>query len=115
VKKRFRLRADEFKSIAPGFGGCFATDRITVDGQPVCFAYREAPDFDVDSGWRFFAGDESQNYADEPSNTNVYDVNTIANYDPDIVAFLATPAPVAFARTRRGESFAQVPFPSEPF
>ena len=64
--KKFRLRPHQIRPVATGRGACIATDRITVDGHPVCYAYREAPDFDVDSGWRFFAGDESQEYVDNP-------------------------------------------------
>lgn len=43
--------------------GCFATDRILVDGCKVGYMYREEPDSDSsmpDSGWRFNAGDESK-------------------------------------------------------
>ncbi len=50
--------------------------------------YREAPDNAHDSGWRFFSGAESQEYADNAENFAFYDVNTIANYEPLIVGFL---------------------------
>jgi hypothetical protein len=91
MMKTFRLRADEIRQVAPGHGACFASDQITVSGQRVGFAYREEPDDDRDSGWRFFAGTETQEYADEASNFEIYDVNTIANYDPEIVPFLGAP------------------------
>ena len=47
--------------------GCIATDRITVDGMPVGYMYREKPKEgawfeEYDSGWRFTAGDESDEY-----------------------------------------------------
>jgi hypothetical protein len=48
---------------------------------------REAPGRAEDSGWVFLAGDESQAYLDEPNNLSVYDVNTIANYDPSIIPY----------------------------
>ena len=57
-KKTYALRADQIKPLAEGHGACFATDRITVDGKKVGYMYREDPDEDVDSGWRFMAGDE---------------------------------------------------------
>lgn len=61
--------------------------------------YREAVDgADADTGWRFLAGTESQEYADDPSNFDVYDINTIANYDPDVIAFLDEPVGSAFVR-----------------
>lgn len=106
--KHFRLPADQIVSIAPGRGSCIASDRITVDGRPVGYAYREPPDHDVDSGWRFFAGDESQEYADEPANFAVYDVNTIANYDPDIVPLLDEQAPVQFERSAPREPLRKI-------
>src|ERR1043166_5031085 len=87
--KKYRLRADQIKPLAEGHGGCFATDRITVDGCPVGFMYRQEPDNDVDSGWRFMCGDESDEYMDDSKNIDVYDVNTIANFDPDIIPLLS--------------------------
>ncbi len=51
-----------------------------------------------DSGWRFFAGDESEEYLADPANVEIYDVNTIANYDPEIVPFLDDPVPVELER-----------------
>jgi hypothetical protein len=64
-KKRFAL--DPFQALAEGRGSCFA-DRVTVDGKPVGFIYRELPDDDIDSGWRFFSGEDTQEYADDPAN-----------------------------------------------
>ncbi|MDR0500014.1 MAG: DUF2185 domain-containing protein [Coriobacteriales bacterium] len=85
--------------------GCFATDRITVDGQKVGYMYREEPDVESkmpDSGWRFFAGDESDEYANNPDNVGVYALNTIANYDQDIIALLDSPYGTAFGRDENG-------------
>lgn len=42
--KRFRLRPEQIRAIAPGRGSCFATDRIPVDGRRVGYMYREQPD-----------------------------------------------------------------------
>lgn len=69
-------------------GGCIATDRITVDGERVGSMVRQAPVDDVDSGWLFLAGDESQEYMDDKANLAVYDVNTLANYDRDVIPYL---------------------------
>jgi hypothetical protein len=112
-QKQFRLRADQFRPLAEGHGACFATDMITVGGQRVGFMYRERPDKPPDCGWRFFSGTETQEYVDDPQNTMMYDVNTIANYDPEIVPFLDAPYPIAFARDERGR-FVEVEPPEEP-
>src|SRR5439155_10155099 len=81
-----------------GRGGCFATDAITVQGRKVGYMYREKPDFEHDSGWRFFSGTESQAELDDPAHTDVYDVNTVANYDPAIIPLLNSPVGSAFER-----------------
>ena len=97
--KTFALSADQIRrDVAPGRGGCLATDEVTVKGLGVNFMYREEPDDDLDSGWRYFSGTESQGYVDDPRNLEIYEVNTIANYSPDIVAWLDTPPGAAFER-----------------
>lgn len=112
MPKHFRIPAHDIKPVATGFGSCFASDRITVDGMRVGYLYREAPDNSLDSGWRFFAGDESQEYSSDPNNFALYDVNTIANYDPMIVVVLETPAPCAFERDATLERFISAPAPA---
>lgn len=87
-KKRFKLSNSDIVSLANGFGGCIATDKITVDGLPVRLMYREEPAYAADSGWRFLAGLEDDEYMNDASNHGVYDVNTIANYDPSIIPHL---------------------------
>ena len=98
MTKKFYKDGSDFRPIAVGYGSCIATDRITVDGLAVGYMYREQPENKYDSGWRFFAGDESDEYANNPGNLEIYDVNTIANYDPAITEFLEAPAGSCFVR-----------------
>lgn len=107
-KKPFKLRADQIKPIATGYGGCIATDMITCGGRKVGFMYREFTDRDLDSGWRFMSGLESEEYMYDAANHAVYDVNTIANYDPDIVPFLNSPAGSTFEREDGTGPFVEV-------
>ena len=76
--------------------------------------YREAPDNALDSGWRFFAGIETQRYVDDPENLAIYDIQTIAEIDPDIIPILETPWPCAFERESAGQAFAESDFSFEP-
>ena len=96
--KRFKLSANQIRPLAEGYGACIATDKITVEGLPVRFMYREAPDNEVDSGWRFMSGFEDDAYMNNPDHHEVYDVNTIANYDPAIIPFLDAPEGSAFEK-----------------
>jgi hypothetical protein len=68
----------------------------------------EATDRDVDSGWRFMSGFESDEYMNNPDNHAVYDVNTIANYDPDIIPLLDAPIGSAFERENGIGRFVEV-------
>jgi hypothetical protein len=109
VDKKFKLSAGEIRDIAPGHGSCIATDMITVEGKRVRFMYRESPSDEIDSGWRFLSGYESNEYMNDAANHAIYDVNTIANYDRDIVPFLNAPVGSAFERPE-GDVFVKVNF-----
>jgi hypothetical protein len=98
MQKQFALRADQIKPLATGRGGAIASDRITVDGKLVGYMYRSAPRNPQDSGWAFLAGDESDTYMADSSRHGIYDVNTIANYDPSIIPFLDAPVGSTFIR-----------------
>ena len=90
-EKTFKLQKDQILNLIDSGGGCMATDKITVEGLPIGYMYREEPDFEFDSGWRFFSGTENQEYADNPNNVMIYDINTIANYDRSIIPYLQMP------------------------
>ena len=101
----YHVKAEDVKHLLPdweGADGCIATNRITVEGCKVGYCYREEPDGGWDSGWRFTAGDESDEYMDDPNNAGIYKLNTICNDDPDIIPLLNTPAPCAFERDENG-------------
>jgi len=99
----FYLSKEQIKQIYVGNGpqGCFATNRITVDGKKIGYMYREEPDGDSDfpdSGWRFFSGDETEEYTDNPHNINIFSLNTICNYDATIIPYLDAPYGSYFVR-----------------
>ena len=101
----YYVKAEDMKELLPDWEdatGCIATNRITVEGCKVGYCCREKPDGDWDSGWRFTAGDESEEYMDDPNNAGIYKLNTICNDDPDIIPLLNTPAPCAFERDENG-------------
>ena len=86
-------------------GGCIATDKITVEGELVDYMVREEPNNDIDSGWQFFSGTEDQEYIDNPENSAIYAVNTIANYDPAIIPYLHLPIGTKLERLRGTNKF----------
>jgi len=104
-KNSFAMGPDQFRPLAEGYGRCLATDRITVDGQLVGYFYREQPRDADDSGWSFFAGDETEEYTSVADNIGIFDVNTVANYDPRIIPLLNHPPGSAFYSDRSSGKF----------
>jgi hypothetical protein len=75
---------------------------------PLSFLYREQPDDNIDSGWCFLSGAESQEYADDPDNWAIYDLNTIANYDRSIISYLDAEPGAKFERVPGTDRFRSV-------
>ena len=103
--KHFKIPGDQIRALIPNMGGCFATDRITVDGLKVGFMFREVPELEDLSGWTFMSGDETQDYVDNPDHWAIYDVNTICNYDPAIIPYLEAIYGSAFGRVEGTDRF----------
>ena len=80
----------------------FVSASVAREHRPVGWLYREAPDRDVDSGWRMFAGDETQEYLDDPSNAILVPLRELIAADPELEELLSTPAPAAYERTSEG-------------
>ncbi|CAM3218528.1 DUF2185 domain-containing protein [Streptobacillus ratti] len=72
--------------------GCIISNRITVDGENVGYCYRQKEKLGKnDSGWRFFAGDEDENYLKDPSNFGVYKLSIVCNLDKNVREILNLP------------------------
>jgi hypothetical protein len=109
AKKKFKLTAAEILPLAEGHGACLATDYIVVQGEPVRFMYREEPDHEDDSGWRFLSGLEDDDYMDDADNLGAYDVNTLANYDRAIIPYLNAPIGTNYERVEGKAQFIELP------
>ena len=102
------LKDKEIQDLVLGMGYCYASKRITIDGMKVGYMYRETPEEPNDSGWRFFAGTETQEEIDNPNNIGIYDVNTIANYDASIIPYLNAESDTAFEKARCMDAFKRI-------
>lgn len=60
--------------------------------------YREKPSNEFDSGWRFLAGNEDEAYTNNPNNFNIFDLNTICNYDKTIIPYLESEIDSSFEK-----------------
>ena len=86
----YRPEQREWAQIYPGGMGCFITKAAYDNG--IGYMYREKGSADYpDSGWRFFKGDEPDDYVNDAKNTTIVSLNTICNLRPDILAYLEAP------------------------
>lgn len=97
----FKLKPEEIKHLTDIRGGCLVSNKIMIDGEKVGYAYREEPDanFPNDSGWRFLAGTEDDAYLENPNNFNVFELNTICNYDEAVLPILESEIGLSFIRS----------------
>ena len=83
----------------PNGEGCIVSDKITKEGYKVGYMYREKPDDNKpDSGWRFMAGNEDDEYMNNSNNHHIFSINTICNYDSDIIPYLKAKIGTAYIR-----------------
>ena len=86
----YRQEKREWVQIYPGDPGCIVSKAAFEKG--IGYMYRDEPTKDrPDSGWRFFHGDESDEYANNPDNLQIIGINAICNLRPDILAYLEAP------------------------
>ena len=81
---------------------CFVTHNILYEGQPVGYLYREEPDYDDDSGWRFTAGDETDEYMEDSNNSSYVSLGAVLREDDSIIPLLEREAGVAFVKDEKG-------------
>lgn len=100
----FFIKAEDIKTIIENKQACIVSNRILVDGQKVGYMYKEEPSKNFnDSGWRFFAGDEDDSFCEDSSNFNVVELNTLANYDVEVVAVLDAELGTAYEKDISGK------------
>lgn len=106
--KQLAIKPENLKMLLADWDGplgCFASDRIVVDGCKVGECYRLQPERGNegwDSGWVFLAGDEDEAYLDDDDVSDIYDLNLICNFDPDVLPLLKLPYGVWLERDEDG-------------
>ena len=73
------------------YGACLVTRHILDEGKKVGFMYREQPEDDFDSGWRFLSGEEDEQYMEDEQNSFITDVDMVIVLDAAIRHYLHLP------------------------
>lgn len=82
---------------------CFVTNSVLYDGKPVGYLYREDPDYDDDSGWRFTAGDETDEYMENADNSSYVSLGAVLREDDSFVDLLDSSPGKAFVKNDEGK------------
>ena len=96
--KEYKLKSEEIVKLIELKGSCIASDKITIDGLQIGYMYRENPSNESDSGWRFFAGNEEEEYTNNANNFGIFDLNTICDYDRTIIPYLNSEIGASFEK-----------------
>jgi hypothetical protein len=86
--------------------------RILREGAPVAWLYREQPESADDSGWRLLAGDESEDYLDDPRNAHRVPLRELPRLEERLTHLLGEVVGSAFERSSAGEVFVRTDAPT---
>jgi hypothetical protein len=75
--------------------------------EPVLLALREPGANDQDSGWRFFHGDEDEDYASDPRNIALCPLWSLLGLDPSLRAIINHPDGTAWERPSEQEPWSE--------
>ncbi len=73
--------------------------KVREGGWKIGYGMRDEPDQERDSGWYFAVGDETEEYVNDPSNLELWTVNSALLYDPALSEFISAPYGTAIVRT----------------
>ena len=98
----YKPKEREWASLVADNRGCLVTKRA-LDEEKIGYMYREEPNKEYpDSGWRFFVGDEEDDYISDPDNITVCSLNTICNLNPEVMAYMHVEEGRRFGRYAEG-------------
>ena len=73
--------------------------KVREGGWKIGYGMRDEPERERDSGWYFAVGDETGDYVNDPSNLELWTVNSALLYDPPLSEFIDAPYGTAIVRT----------------
>lgn len=72
------------------------------------YCYRDYPETNIDSGWRFLHGDEDEDYLDNPVNSETVYPDDMLSVNPALEVVLAAPVNSEFEWDEESESYIEI-------
>jgi uncharacterized protein YegJ (DUF2314 family) len=91
------------------YNRCIVTSKVLYDNAPINWIYREEPqpsedDRDyIDTGWRIFSGDETEEYLDNPDNACLVSLGAVLSRDDSFIDLLDSEIGSKFERQSNGK------------
>ena len=79
------------------------TKRVREEGWKIGYGFRDEPTNERDSGWFFCAGNEDEEYNNNPENLELWLVNSALNYEPALNKFITEPYGTGIVRVSSDE------------
>lgn len=70
--------------------------RRAIEADYIGYCYRDEPETNIDSGWRFLYGDEDENYLDNPNHVEAVYPEEMLSLNPSLDLILAAPPGAEF-------------------
>ncbi len=105
---RTMIRKDDPRWVGCAEKMAFVTKMAFLPNEIIRFAYREKPDREQDSGWRFFTGHEDDEYTNNPNNTVLKEVGWLLDIEPTLDEFIREPAGAVYERRTKEQEWYKV-------
>lgn len=107
-KKLVELQPEDIEDLTVEKGYSVVSNKVAIDGLKIGYMYREEAGEPEDSGWRFLSGTENEAYINNPENSKIFGVNTVANFDRNILPYLSLPPGTELERMDDSSEFRPV-------
>lgn len=82
--------------------------RRALENDRIGFCYRDYPENNIDSGWRFLYGDEDEDYLDHPTHSEAIYPEEALSINPALEVILSAPINTEFEWDEESQSFIEI-------
>jgi hypothetical protein len=79
-----------------------------LEADHIGYCYRDNPENNIDSGWRFLYGDEDEEYLDNPTNSETVYPENMLSVNPALDLILGAPAGLEFEWNEDTEMYEEI-------
>jgi hypothetical protein len=79
-----------------------------LEADHIGYCYRDVPETNIDSGWRFLYGDEDEDYLDNPTHSEAVYPEDMLSINPALDVILGAPAGTEFEWNADSELYEEI-------